>query len=97
MTGREPKVWRLTLPRRDLKCIITCPPDRVPRLRYASLVANARRDLKCRVIIVWGRYPPRDTHSFANQTEHSTMKNSSAQKVFRVTIPTCTTITHRHG
>jgi phosphoribosylformylglycinamidine synthase I len=27
----------------DLKCIITCPPDRVPRLGYASLVANARR------------------------------------------------------
>src|SRR6266700_4258621 len=27
----------------DLKCIITCPPGRVPRLGYASLVANARR------------------------------------------------------
>src|SRR6266516_6715896 len=30
---------------RDLKCIITCPPGRVPRLCYASLVANARRPL----------------------------------------------------
>ena len=32
-------------PGRDLNCIITCPPDRVPRLGYASLVANARRPL----------------------------------------------------
>src|SRR5712691_11832407 len=28
---------------RDLQCIITCPPGRVPSLRYPSLVANDRR------------------------------------------------------
>ena len=26
-----------------LKCVITCPPGRVPRLGYASLVANERK------------------------------------------------------
>ncbi len=30
---------RILLVKRDLKCIITCPPGRVPRLGYTSLVA----------------------------------------------------------